>query len=214
MASKRRTAKRDSKGRFLKRSSARRVSRPRRAAKRTRRAVAVLINPRKRRTYRRNPVRVARRYRRNPGVRSIFSADSMSKVGYAALGIWGVPVVAGAINYVLPATINSMISTNPIMKIALKGASAFGLYWVADKFISKKAGEFVLVGGLAYLALSVVNEFAPAAMNPFGMGRYIGGAGKQPLLAGAAGAGRYLAPGMRGPITANTSARLSPASRF
>jgi hypothetical protein len=173
--------------------------------KTTRRRNAISLSPVRRRVYRRNP----------PGdFKSIFSKDTLEKVGYSALGIWGVPVVAGAVQRVMPLSVMTVIDSNPSLRYVLKGVSALGMYWAASKFISRKAGEFVLVGGLAYLGLSIVNDLAPAAINPFGMGRYLA---KQPLLAGSRGVGRYLSPkpgNMRGVITNSTASRLNPARTF
>lgn len=211
--------KRDAKGRFLKKSRAsahrrtRRRAAPRRAARR-RTIKLALTNPRRhtrRRSYRRNPVirRRRRGYRRNParfgGIGQMFSKPTLKNVGFAVVGLAGTPMLSGFVSKFLPASLVG----NQFGNYALKGASAYGLSLAARKFAGREAGNAVLVGGLAYIAIGLISDFFPSIL----------GIGTTPA---AAGAGRYLMkqpllaayPKLRGPITAGAPSRLDPANRF
>ena len=175
---------------------------PRRRRRSTRRRYAtVLYNPRRsyrRRSYRRNPVRLG----------SIFSKPTLKNVGFAVVGLAGTPMLYGFASQYLP----TVMTGNQWGRYATKAASAWVLSFGVGKIAGREAERSVLIGGLAYVAMGLIQDFFPTLLSIGGgtsstTGRYLTGAGKQPLLAGQ---GRYL----RGPMTNSTPGRLDPGSRF
>jgi len=218
---------RNAKGRFTKRGHASR-SRKRRSVRvhtgafgrKVRRVrVArhpVLVNPRRRRrsTSRRKYAYVAnpRRHRRNPrrsggtGFMSIFSKPTLKNVGFAVVGLAGTPMLTGFIQKYLPTSLTG----NRYANYAIKGASAWGLSLIAGKVAGPEARRAVLIGGLAYVTLGIIQDFFPTLLGTgsTGTGRYLNA---QPLLAGAR---MYPYRGTGGAITAGAPSRLDPANRF
>lgn len=208
--------KRDRFGRFVKSG---RVAVAKRGKRRVRRVLAVkravLFNPRKtarkRRSYRRNdPARRAvRRYRRNPGFASIFSMNTLQLAAWTGAGFLGTPLVAGFVMGYIPITDPT---TRKWAGYAVDIGAAWGLSWGVEKVGGRDAGRAVLIGGIAYVAVSLVRDFAPALFGTTtapALSAYPG-MRHQPLL------GRYepSRPGMGSVITSRTAARLDPANRF
>ncbi len=206
-------------GRFMSRASASAPRRKRRVTRRVRvhtgrfgrrvRRVRVakhpvLVNRRRRRTRRYAYVSNPRRRRLNArGFMKIFSRPMLRTVGYSVVGFVGTPMLTGFLNRWLP----SQITVNRWGQYLIKAGSAYGLSLVADRVAGREAGRSVLIGGLAYVTLGVVQDFFPQLLGGTAAptGRYLQ---KQPLLA------EYVTPSMRGPITAGAPTRLDPANRF
>lgn len=214
---------RDRKGRFLPRG---RASNPRRRRRRSN----PVANPRRRRytmprkrhsvrAYTRrgayvrrhmsNPYR-RRRYRRNPDIRALMSRPNIETAAYTVGGMVGTPFIEGFLVRMLPAE----IAGNMLGKYVVKLGAAFGASWVAELAISKRAGQAVLIGGLAYTAMGLAQDLGlfkllgvgNAATATPSTGKYLQ---SQRLL------GRYPAMGTyETPITAGTPNRLDPAGRF
>lgn len=118
-------------------------------------------NPIVRSHQRRSPRHVARRrsYRRNPG----FSMPSTGFLMDAAMvtgGFFATRFAAGMVLPMLP------MADQPLVRIAGKGAVAWGLGFLGGKFLGAKAGQLILLGGLVE-ALSdavrtYVSPFVPA----------------------------------------------------
>jgi hypothetical protein len=134
----------------------------------------------------------------------ILSKATLKNVGFAVVGLAGTPMLTGFVSRYLPATLVS----NRFAGYGLKAASAYGLSLIAKKVGGREAGNAVLIGGLAYVAIGLIGDFFPTLLGATatGTGRYLSAAGKQPLLAAY--------PSMRGPVTAGAPGRLDPASRF
>lgn len=207
------TRRRDSKGRFLKirgrKSTPHRRSHapniyPKRKRSTSRRRVSVvrhpaLVNPR-RRHYRKH-------YRHNPG---IFAMSTLKDTAYAVGGFVGVPFIEGFVVGYLPTVTDPTM--NKVLRYAVKIGSAWGLSWGVKQIGGKEAAKYVLIGGLAYVGVSLVKEFilpATSISAASGAGRYLQ---SQPLL------GRYNGVTGRGQLgssmTTRTADRLNPANRF
>ena len=70
----------------------------------------------------------------------------------------------------------------------------------------KEAGKLIFVGGLTYLAITLIKDFIPGITTTA-----LSGMRSQPLL-GSGGMGRY--PGMGSYITRNAPDRLRPEGRY
>lgn len=218
----RRKQKRNSKVRFVKAATTRRRRRTvgvrtgafGRKIRRVRVARhPVLVNPRRRKraagskyAYVSNRRRRSRRsYIGNPSFQSIFAKATLKNVGFAVIGLAGTPMAAGFIQRYLP----SGIATNRWAGYAIKAGSAWGLSYVTGKVAGKEASRAVLVGGLAYVALGLIQDFFPQILSlgsSVGTGRYLQ---RQPNLA------EYpRLSGARGVMTASTPSRLQSAGRF
>lgn len=210
MARKRRHMKRDSRGRFLKKASASRVRNRTRSRKRyaprrrrTARATIMLSNPRKRRSYARNPRR-HRRYRRNAPMLSVigFNQPMLKAVGFTVLGVAGTPFVEGFVSRFVPAT----WAANKAVSYGVKFGSAYALHFGVKSFFGREAGRATFVGGLAYIALCAIKDFAPGLL---GTGTAVSSQpliGEYPSVRGRMGMGSY--------ITENAPDRLRAESRF
>lgn len=165
---------------------------------RSRRRYAYVSNPRRRRSYRSNPI---------GGLKTIFAKPTLKNVGFAVVGIAGTPMLTGFLNRYLPAAITS----NKWGAYAVKAGSAYGLSLIAGKVAGKDAERSVLIGGLAYVALGLISDFFPTLLGTgtvsAGTGRYLK---KQPLLASYMNQKGAFA----GAITAGAPSRLDPAGRF
>jgi len=104
----------------------------------------------------------------------------------------------------------------------VKTASVVGPSLAVRKFVSQRAGDYMLIAGLAALALDAVRTFAPGVLPAIP-----GTVGFQPLLGeyygGNPGLGAYFTGNGQGAprgstgltrILANTPDRLDPAGRF
>ena len=222
-------ARRRKNGRFMKSNSptrrrrriARRAStnaapRRRRRARRNFYSAGVLTNaPRRRRRARHNPARRARRhYRRNPSFLG-FEMPQWDAVVFTGAGLVVPSIAASQIIKFIPAS----FATNPIVLWLVKVISVIAPSMLVRKFVSTRAGNFMLVGGAANVVLDAVKTYLPGV---------IPGLGSQPLLGQYSGMGSYFdrgapvalpfntqraANGMPR-IIATTPDRLDPAGRF
>lgn len=217
---KRRMPPRNAKGRFVKRSAAKRRKTAFRAKikyhGRTRRVrVAkhpVLVNRKRKRYHRRNPgqryatVINRRRHRRNPNILAKVGLNmpTIKAVGYTVLGVVGTPFVEGfAVRY-LPAAITG----NAFGNYAVKLGSAWLLSFGVDKVAGREAAKATFVGGAAYIAVVAIRQYFPTLLGTTTPAT-AGYMGKQPLLGSVPRMGAYNLP-----ITAASANRLDPANRF
>jgi hypothetical protein len=217
-----RSRARNAKGRFVR--NAKRATTKRRRVIRMRRAGVAVVNPRRRR---RSParrrsavVRVTRRqravlvnprrrrhsYRRNPAMLGgLFSTSMLKTIGLTAGGFVAVPFVEGFVAKMLPASIQGKMTT-----YAVRIASVIGLAMLGSKFLGRKAGEEIAIGGGVYLAMTAAHDLAPGVLPTFGLGSYLRA---QPLL--GSGMGAYQRSYMGGSaINASTPSRLQPGNRY
>lgn len=187
---------------------------------RPRRRRRLSTNPRRRRhTMRSNPPRRrARRYFSNRRRRSYRSNPALSVMGFqlpnlmdvaaVATGMVVPPIISGYIMGWLPAS----LQTSSAAKWAVKAASVLAPSMIVRSFVSRRAGNLMLLGGTVSFVLDLIKEFAPGV---------IPGVGYQPLL------GAFTAPPAFGtrarlPMVARTPARmisstpdrLDPMQRF
>jgi hypothetical protein len=229
--------KRARSGRFMKSNSAprrRRRSTTRRRARRNYYGAGMLANrPRRRRrsvSRRRSAVARMNPRRRRSRSRSIFRSNPRKIFGFemppldavlfTGVGLIVPNQVAGYLMGFLPTSItkNADGTTSQPVSWLVKVASVLLPSLAVRKFVSPRAGNFMLVGGASGLVLDAIKTFMPGV---------IPGLGYQPLL------GEYVSPGLSGyfdrptgvvpyrrpssgltPILQNTPDRLSPAGRF
>lgn len=194
--------------------------RRRRARRRTRRTYA--LNPRRRRGYRRN-VRRRRSYRRNPSVLGLgFNFPPLDAVLFTGTGLIVPPIVASYIMPLLPESIRSSRAGY----YAVKAASVLIPSMVVRKFVSRRAGNYLLIGGFASFALDLMREFMPNLLPTTTMSGqpFLGFYERMPTAripaANNGGMGRYASipvrsvPVQRTPLVALTPERLMPSGRF
>lgn len=220
--------RRRSNGRFMKSNSPTRrrrrrtvrarvnAPRRRRRARRNFYSAGVLTNPRRRRRARHNPIRRHRRHaRRNPSFLG-FEMPPMDAVLFTGAGLIVPSIAASQIMKFVPAS----MATNPIVLWLVKVVSVIAPSMLVRKFISTRAGNFMLVGGAANIVLDAVKTYLPGV---------IPGVGYQPLLGQyGSGMGSYFDRGAPvalpfpssrrsvqvAAIGANTPDRLDPSGRF
>jgi hypothetical protein len=201
---------RDSKGRFLKRGSARRNDPGRKKSRRRRvgrQRMSFAAAPR-RRNYPANPrKRAVRKYRRNPLTGSAFGLDlgEMKTAGYVVIGVIGVPFIEGFAGNIIPTT----WASNKLVSYGVKFASAFGLGYLGKMVLGKEAGKLIFVGGLTYLAMSLIKDYIPGLTTTS-----LSGMRSQPLLGKYLGASRGMGGGMGSYITNRAPERLRPENRY
>jgi len=208
---------------------------PRRRARRARRnySSAGLINrPRRRRRMRANPRRRrrslrlnrsrrrVRRYRRNPSVLGLgFNLPPLDAVLFTGAGLILPPIVASYLTPMLPDSIRS----SKLGYYGVKAASVLVPSMLVRKFVSRRAGNYLLIGGFASFAIDLVREFMPSLIPAPAMSGqpFLGFYEKMPSrLPAASGMGRYASvpvrsvPVQRTPLIALTPDRLSPQGRF
>jgi hypothetical protein len=190
------------------------LNRPRRRSRRR-----LSTNPRRRRhTMRANPPRRrARRYssnrrrsyRRNPALSVMgFQLPNLMDVAAVAGGMIVPPIISGYIMGWLPAS----LQTSSAAKWAVKAAAVVLPSMAVRSFISRRAGNLMLLGGSVSFVLDLIKEFAPGV---------IPGVGYQPLLGAftaspAFGARARLPLVARAPsrMLSSTPDRLDPMQRF
>ena len=192
--------------------------RRRRSYRRRRRAYA--MNPRRRvRRARRRHVR--RHYRRNPALMG-FSLPPLDAVLFTGAGLVLPPVMASFLMGYLP----DSLKTSKAAYYGVKAASVLIPAMLVRRFVSRRAGNFLLVGGAASFAIDLVREFAPSLLpassgvsgQPF-LGFYERMPNRIPMTA-TPGMGRYSSvpvrsmPVQRTPLLSQTPERLSPGARF
>ncbi len=117
---------------------------------------AMLVNRRRRvhhkRRARRNPPGEARQMR----ILGI-GLPSIETMAYAGAGFLAPPFLESYIRPYLPAGITS----NPVGKYAFKLGSVLGVTYLANRFLGRKAGRSVAMGGGVYILASLAADFAP-----------------------------------------------------
>jgi len=166
------------------------------------------MNPRKKRSSRRN------RFSRNPGGRTFlgFTMPPMSEVLFATAGLIGPNLVSGKILEFLPTSWKTGTDGKPnqLTMWATKLLSVVLPAWAIRKFIGTRESNSFLVGGLAGLTLDGIKTFAPGI---------IPGIGSQPLLGAYFEQPRQVLPFPRSTgklpgMIADAPDRLSPTGRF
>jgi hypothetical protein len=134
---------------------------------------------------------------------------------YTAGGYVAPPMVAGVLMTFVPDSMKGSAVTTWLVK----AASVLLPAWLVGRFVSQRAGSYVLIGGAASFVIDAVNTFAP------GLIPGLRGMGYQPLL------GSYFGPQLpaytrrsqtslvRGrsamsPMIADAPERLDPSGRF
>lgn len=200
------------------------MTNPPRRRRRSRRRRSYGLNPRRRRRYySRNRRRTVRRYRRNPaGAVSLmgFSLPPLDAVLFTGAGFLIPPIVTSYAMQYLPATWR----TSKAAYYGVKAASVLVPSMIVKRFISRRAGNLMLIGGAASFVIDLVREFAPTllpATAGIGAQPFLGnGVGFYERMPRSAGMGRYASmpvrtmPVQRTPLLSATPERLSPSSRF
>lgn len=118
-----------------------------------------MANPRRRRRHRATSHRRHRRhsYRRNPGF-GLPSTGFLMDAAYVTGGFFATRFAAGFVLPMIPGA-DSM----PIVRIAGKGAVAWGLGFLGGKFLGQKAGQLLMLGGL----VEVLSDAVRTYVSPF-----------------------------------------------
>jgi len=148
-----------------------------------------------------------RRYNANPAVMGLQLPSLMD-------------VVSVGVGFVVPPIITSYVmgyvpeswKTSKAAFFAVKAASVVVPAMLVRRFLSRRAGNLMLLGGAVNLALDLIKEFLPGV---------IPGLGYQPLLGAFVQRGpsgppirrTQSGPGLA-PMIASTPDRLNPAARF
>ena len=104
----------------------------------------------------------------------------------------------------------------------VKAASVLIPSMLVRRFVSQRAGNFMLIGGAASFAIDLVREFMPTLLPAASMGSqpFLGFYERMPNGRGLMGMGRYTSIPVQGrsvqrtPIMSATPERLMPANRF
>lgn len=164
---KARATKRNTKGRFVKKSHKTRAKRAtrrrhRRAAGKARPAMGHVVGSRKIRRRKLNPRGSRRRYRRNP---SVFRGGLMgivhNQIVPAAYGAGGAVALNLALSYLpLPDSLKTGWTRHGVRLLG-----ALGIGFVAEKFVKGKAGQSIASGALVVVMYDIVKaalaQFAP-----------------------------------------------------
>lgn len=116
------------------------------------------------------------------------------------------PIITGMVMGFVPDT----YKTNKAVIWIVKGASALLPSMLVRQFVSRRAGNLMLIGGAVSFGLDLIRTFAPGV---------IPGLGYQPMLGAFTRPGQALpSPGPRGgmlpALVGTTPTRLSPDTRF
>ena len=104
---------------------------------------------------RRNPRR-RKSYRRNPAVLGV-ALPPINMIAWGAGGFIAPPMVEGFVNKFLPVEVTSSV----IGRYAVKIGAVLGLTWLAKSVLSNKEAFPIALGGSLYVVVSAVNEFIP-----------------------------------------------------
>lgn len=156
-----RKPRRDSKGRFVKTSRKRNPANPRRKARVSSKRRSA------RKSTRRNswPVggRVVRssrgRMQRNAKVLGV-EIPGLEKVAWTGAGFLAPPMIEGALTRLVPAEWYA----SDLGRYAMKGGAVFAASWVARRFVGRAAGNWVTLGGMLYIGVSLLNDYVPQFM--------------------------------------------------
>lgn len=128
------------------------------------------------RRHRRRSASRSRSYRSNPGLQTGFLMDAV----YVTGGFFATRVAVGYVMPYLP------MAEQPIVRIAAKGALAFGLGWAGKRFLGQRQGQLLLLGGmveaLSDAVRTFVSPYVPQLADESGMGSYPGLMGSYPGL--------------------------------
>lgn len=195
------------------------VANPRR--RRARRNYSFMANRKRRRTTKRNYSFMANKrrrrssYRRNPSLMG-FSFPPIMDIAALGAGFVIPPVV---MRYLMPMLPADMQASRPV-QYGVKAASVILPAWAVKKFVSQRAGNLMMLGGLAALAIDILKDTGVLAQ----LG--LAGSFSQPMLgfypsrSRVGGLGRYASfPSSNTNVTsskmiAGVPDRLNPGSRF
>lgn len=182
--------------------------------------LAMFSKPKARRRRSTNPRR--RGYRRNPGTGGTmrvfgFGLPAVDAMAFTAAGFLAPALVSEYLMRVIPESWK-VGTAGTLVNWSVKIISAFAPGYLVRKFVSPKAGNYMMIGGGAQLVLEIMRTFLPGV---------IPGLGHQPLLGTYPRAGlndyfnnpRTLVPFSRSraalpAMLASTPDRLNPAGRF
>lgn len=199
--------------------------RRRRARRNYASAGMVAMNPRRRRARRNHRRRgFLRNYRRrharrNPSLLG-FTLPPVMDIAAVSAGLVGAPIVT---NYVFNNFVaGTSLGTNKYAYIATEAATVWGLGWAVKRFVNVRAGNLVLLGGAARVALDLVQMLAPTLIPSTAMPTGLSG---QPFLGMyermpvRRTLGRYYTPGAAQASGASRMItgvpdRLDPSARF
>lgn len=144
-----------------------------------------VINPRRRRRARRNPVvRHHRRHmRRNPAILGL-TLPPIKSVLFAGVGFIGIPVVNGFITPLLPA---SMQPSTPVGRYGMYAASGLLLTFAVKQFAGASEAQMTAIGAAAFIIKQALVDFMPGVIPGLSgyvspnMGAYV--RGNQPTMA-------------------------------
>ena len=151
-----------------------------------------------------------------------FTLPPLDAVLFTGAGFLVPPIVTSYAMQYLPAT----WKTSKAAYYGVKAASVLVPSMIVRRFVSRRAGNLMLVGGAASFVIDLVREFAPTLLPAT-----TAGIGAQPFLGNGvgfyermpragSGMGRYASmpvrslPVQRTPLLSATPERLSPSSRF
>ncbi len=164
-------------------------------------------------------MRHRRHYRRNPSLMGI-TLPPLDAVLFTGAGLVIPPIMASYLTPLLPAS----LSGSKMGYYGVKVASILIPSMLVRKFVSQRAGNYMLIGGAASLAIDLVKEFMPSlglGTQPF-LGNGVGFYERMPLrtMSATPGMGRYASipvrsmPMQRTPIISQVADRLNPTERF
>jgi hypothetical protein len=172
-----------------------------------------MMNPRRR-----------RHYRRNPGERGMtifgISLPPLDAILWVGAGLVVPNIAQGYIIQALPASWTTLAADGSnktqvqIANIGVQAAAVLVPSLLVRRFVSKRAGNLMLVGGAASFALSLIRTFMPGV---------IPGLGFQPMLADyyttvrGGSVRQFPRPGntrVVSPIVHSVPERLDPGARF
>lgn len=208
------------------------TSRRRRVHRKNYAASGLIANPRRRRRRARRPYTAGRgrirryklnarrrHYRRNPGALNIYGIQlpPLDAILFTGAGIVIPPVMTSFLMSYLPAD----WKTSKMAWYGVKVASVLIPSLLVRKFVSQRAGNFMLVGGAASFAIDLVREFAPGLLPGAAMSGqpFLGFYERMPNRA-LSGMGRYASIPVgsrsvqRTPLLSATPERLMPNNRF
>lgn len=143
----------------------------------------------------------------NPGVLG-FSVPSITSVAAVGAGLIVPPMVAAQIMKYVPAS----LAGNPIVGWVVRAAAVVLPAWAVRKYISRSAGDLMLIAGGAGLAMDVVKAYMPGVIPGLGFQPMLGQYVQRRNLSGPSLARQV---GLRVPLSiATTPERMSPVSRM
>jgi hypothetical protein len=151
-----------------------------------------------------------RHYKTNPSLMG-FQLPGLMDIAAVGAGFVVPPILAGYVMGWLP----DSLKTSKVAFWTVKAASVLVPSLVVRRFVSRRAGSLMLLGGAVSFVMDLVKEFAPGVIPGLGYQPLLGAFIDRPLAIAArrasVGAGqRNILP----PMIASTPDRLSPASRF